>query len=115
MGFLKPFLSWMTNDLCDRFQYVQIDDTKWTLEHLLFGVPQGSILGPLLFSICTADLQDNLSGSISCYQYADDTTFYKQCAVKDLAQNVADFYSSLSHMATWSYKSILALNPVKTK
>ena len=36
--------------------------------------PQESILGPLLFNIYTADLRDNLSDSISCYQYADDTT-----------------------------------------
>ena len=48
MGFSKPFLSWMTY-LCDRRQYVQIDDKKSTLERLQFGVPQGSILGPLLF------------------------------------------------------------------
>ena len=92
----------MANYLCDRFQYVQIDDKKSLLEHLHLGVPQGSSLGPLLFNIYTADLRDNLCDSISCYQYADNTTLYKQCSVKDLAQNVADFSNSLSHMASWS-------------
>ena len=101
----------MTNYLYDRFQYVQLDDRKSLLEHLHFGVSQGSILGPLVFKISIADLQDNLSDSISCYQlYDDDTTLYKQCSVKDLAQNVVDFNNSLSHMA-----SNLALNPVKAK
>jgi len=61
MGFSMPFLSWMTNYLCDRRQYVQIGDKKSTLECLQFGVPQGSIVGPLLFNIYTADLQDNLN------------------------------------------------------
>ena len=100
------------NYLCDRFQYVQIDDKKSLLEHLISGVLQGSILGPLLFNTNTADLRDNLGGSISCYQYADDTKLYKQCSVKDLAQNVADFNNTLSHIAL---KSNLALKPVKTK
>ena len=78
MGFSKPFLSWMTNHLCDRRQYVQIDNKKLTLECLQFGVAQGSILGPLLFNIYTADLQDNLNKtSILCFQYADNTTLYK--------------------------------------
>ena len=88
---------------------------KSTLERLQFGVPHGSILGPLLFNIYTSDLQDSLNNSISCYQYADDTTFYKQSTVKELVQNVADFNNSLRNMASWSYKSNLALNPVKTK
>ena len=61
MGFSMPFLSWMTNYLCDRRQYVQIGDKKSTLECLQFGVPQGSIVGPLLFNIYTAELQDNLN------------------------------------------------------
>ena len=116
MGFSKPFLSWMTNYLCDRRQYVQIDDKKSTLECLQFGVPQGSILAPLLFNIYTADLQDNLNNnSISCFQYADDTTLYKQSTVNELVQNVADFNNSLRNMASWSNKSNLVLNPVTTK
>ena len=109
MGFSKPFLSWMTNYLCDRRQYVQIDDKKSTLERLQFGAPQGSILGPLLFNIYTADLQDSLNNSISCYQYADDTTLYKQSTVNEVMQNVADFNNSLRSMTSWSYKSNLPL------
>ena len=100
------------NYLCD---VVQIDDKKSLLEHLISGVLQGSILGPLLFNTNTVDLRDNLGDSISCFQYADDTKLYKQCSVKDLAQNVADFNNTLSHMALWSLKSNLALKPVKTK
>ena len=57
-----------------------------TIADILFGVPQGSILGPLLFNIYTADLQDSLDNSISCYQYADDTTLYKQSTVNELCK-----------------------------
>ena len=103
------------NYVCDRFQYVQIDDKKSLMEHLTSVLSQGSILGPLLFYTNTADLRDNLSDSISSYQYAVDTKLYKQCSVEDLAQNFADFNNTLSHMASWSLKSNLALKPVKTE
>lgn len=64
LGFSKSFLYWMKQYLCDRFQYVETDDKKSSLEHLHFGVPQGSILRPLLFNVYTADLRDNLRDSI---------------------------------------------------
>ena len=51
---------------------LMIRNRYWNI--YLSGFPQESILGPLLFNIYTADLRDNLSDSISCCQYVDDTT-----------------------------------------
>ena len=46
-------LNLISNYLHDRYQYVQIDDTVSQMRPLIRGVPQGSILGPLLFNIFT--------------------------------------------------------------
>ena len=58
-----------------RKQFVQIDE---------FGVPQGSILGLVLFNVAlnVADLQDNVD--VKCFQYADDTTIYDHAKISDL-------------------------------
>ena len=49
-----------------------------------FGVPQGSILGPMLFNLYVSDLQDHLPSSIGSFQYADDTTLYSSCPAPEL-------------------------------
>ena len=48
LEFSKSFLYWMKNDLCDGFQYVQVDDKKSLLEHLHFGVPPGVNFRPVV-------------------------------------------------------------------
>ena len=53
---------------------VQIDDRISKSVSISFGVPQGSIMGPLIFNIYIADLQEKLD--CACHQYADDTTVY---------------------------------------
>ena len=60
--------------LSERRQLVQIDDKLSELAYVEFGVPQGSILGPVLFKLHVADLQKELD--CPCYHYADDTTFF---------------------------------------
>ena len=76
-GFTGTALAWLRSYLSNRFQYVVIDDTCSNRFDLSFGVPQGSCLGPLLFSIYTSQLFDIVSHHLlQVHCYADDTQLY---------------------------------------
>ena len=75
IGFSKDYLRWLISYLTGRQRFVQIDDNVSDYVNVSFGVPQGSILGPVLSNIYVNDLSDNLD-SIKSYQYADGTTIY---------------------------------------
>ena len=113
MGFSKTFLLWVHNYLTQRRQFVQIDDRSSEMAPVHFGVPQGSILGPVLFNLYVADLQGMLD--CPCYQYADDTTFYLHSKVSALAQCSVELNGVLSRLGDYSESSNLALNCSKTK
>ena len=66
---LQLFKSYLTN----RTQFVEIDDIKSDTLHIATGVPQGSILGPLLFIIYINDFSES-SQVFNFIPYADDTT-----------------------------------------
>ena len=55
-GVCSTTLSWFSSYLSHRFQAIKIGSTLSELHELLFGVPQGSVLGPLLFSLYTTPL-----------------------------------------------------------
>ena len=83
-GFLNSFLRWLNSYLSDRSYFVQIDDRTSESVDVRFGVPQGSILGLMLFNLYISDLQDHLRPSIGSFQYADDTTIYSSCPAPEL-------------------------------
>ena len=74
-GIIGDELMWIKSYLSGRFQYVHCDNVKSEPQLIKFGVPQGSILGLLLFLIQINDLIKKVDGC-SVQMYADDTVIY---------------------------------------
>lgn len=114
-GFSKDYLKWVTSYLTGRRQFVQIDDVMSSTTDVFFGVPQGSILGPVLFNLYVNDLTENLDSTISSHQYADDTTLYTHCKPVNIKSCQENLQSNLDKLSSWSSSNNLVLNPKKTK
>ena len=104
-------LNWFESYLSDRRQYVTYNDTKSSAKDVSCGVPQGSILGPLLFLIYINDLY-NVCRKASPILFADDTNlFYRG---KDLTVLVQEINNGLSQISLWLKSNKLSLNIKKT-
>ncbi|KAL9978237.1 hypothetical protein ACROYT_G015732 [Oculina patagonica] len=76
-GFTGTVLDWFRSYLNDRSQKVVIGNTESKPQPLTSGVPQGSVLGPLLFSLYFGPLQDVIKAhGLDCMMYADDSQLY---------------------------------------
>ena len=74
-GIRDNMLSWFQSYLSNRKQYVSINGEQSESNEINCGVPQGSVIGPLLFLIYINDLP-NISDVLKFYLYADDTNIY---------------------------------------
>ena len=83
LGIKESSVSWFDSYLCDRSQYTVVEGSSSHVEQVGAGVPQGSILGPLLFTCYINDLT-KYTGSLEPFLYADDTALLAKG--KDLAQ-----------------------------
>ena len=72
-GIRGTALDWITNYLSDQKQYVVYNNTKSDEKHITCGVPQGSILGPILFLLYINDIC-NVSDILFLILFADDNT-----------------------------------------
>ena len=70
-GISGKFLNWIKGFLMDRDQCMVFNGCKYRRKKVLSGVPQRSILGPLLFTIYVNDLPQSISGSV--FMFTDDT------------------------------------------
>ena len=77
-GIGGAILDWFKSYLSDCLQYIKIGPILSGAKKLLFGVPQGSVLGPLIFSLYTTPLSKVIQDhpSIGFHFYADDTQFF---------------------------------------
>ena len=104
------FLKLMTSYLKIRTQVVSVHGTKSNVGEISSGVPQGSILGPLLFLIFMNDLLSVLSKNVSATDlYADDTTIYD---IKSGLETL-NLQESLLILQRWCRENGMLLNTEK--
>jgi len=115
MGLSKSALLWILSYLSNRQQFVQVNDKQSRLKDVLFGVPQDSVLGPVIFNLYANDLQDCLKDGSTCFQHADDTTVLLHSPAKDLKDCVNRMNNILQSIESWAADSSLLLNETKTK
>jgi len=106
-------LSWIKSYLLNRSFYVNIEHSKSSVFQLLDGVPQGSVLGPLiLFIIYTTPLSTVISNSSTNHQlYADDTQLLLSFFALDLSPNITHLENTITNVANWMSSNFLSLNP----
>ena len=109
-------LSLVKSYLTDRTQSVKIGEHLSPPVLLNTGIPQGSILGPLLFSMYTAPLEQTLlSEGVSFHFYADDTQIYMSFSAQDAEHSINRLTQVLDLVQTWFTFNKLSLNPDKTE
>lgn len=112
IGICGPALSLLKSYLHNRVQVVSISNVYSRQRTTNIGVPQGSILGPLLFLIYINDLPKCLSSS-QCILYADDTTIFT--SHKDISSLVTILNTDLESIFKWCNTNMLSINASKTK
>ena len=104
-------LKWFESYLGNRQQYVQYGDAKSECRHCTHGVPQGSILGPLLFIVYINDLPNSLSSSLPIL-FADDGGVF--ASSRDIKELCSTMNGEVKQICEWFKVNKLALNVTKT-
>ena len=113
-GFSGIALQWFLSYLHGRSQRVIIGDTIFPPRYLEFGVPQGSILGPLLFTLYIAPLQDViLAYNLNYMFYADDSQVYIAINPNHPSDALTTLRQCVEHIFSWNTRNMLKSNPGK--
>jgi hypothetical protein len=110
-GIHGALLSWFESYLLNRRQRVVVAGKSSNTKHTSAGVPQGSILGPLMFLLYISDLSSNLESRTSLF--ADDTTIIKHIDTNPHL-TIASLNADLDRLQRWADLWKITFNPLKT-
>jgi hypothetical protein len=110
IGINGPLLQWFESYLLDRCQHVTIEgeNSDWT--RIEAGVPQGSVLGPLLFLIYINDFPTNISST--CFLF-DDSLFMDEVITPVDTSNKLN--GDLNVISDWASRWLVTMNPKKLR
>ena len=111
-GIKGNYLGWMKEFLMNRRQRVVVNGVASDWRDVISGVPQGSVLGPLLFVIYINDLPSCMENGSQIYLYADDTKILK--AIEE-ENGCCRLQRDLNNMKKWTEKWLLSLHPDKSR
>jgi Reverse transcriptase (RNA-dependent DNA polymerase) len=115
-GFNGKVLSWLESYLSSRS--FRVDINSFLSDHfpLHQGVPQGSVLGPLLFILYTTPLSSLIcESSMNHHLYADDTQLFISFAASDFSANMLHLQTTIALVSNWMSLNFLSLNQTKTE
>lgn len=102
IGIQGNILKWITNFLSNRKQRVMVNGVCSEWSNVTSGIPQGSVLGPIMFTIFINDLPISLNSSVKIF--ADDTKIYNSIENRDVLQD------DLDKLISWSNTWLLPFN-----
>ena len=115
-GISGTVLNWFSSYLSNRFQSVEIQQTRSQPLPLKYGVPQGSVLGPVLFTLYSQPLSDTIvQHGCDHHKYADDTQLEKSSPPCDFPLILKELEICISSIKQWMLCNKLKLNDDKTE
>ena len=106
-GFDSNSINFFTSYLSNRCQKVKCGSLISKENSIEIGIPQGSILGPILFIIYVNDFSSCFK-NINCIEYADDTTL--ECSGNTLAVVEKRLQNNVNNASNWLFKNNLIVN-----
>src|SRR6218665_1275737 len=115
-GITASALQWISSFLALRSHSVKLSGSSSKIFSVLFVVPQGSILGPLLFILYTSNIVNIASQhGLLVHLYADDTQLYIKLCCKNLENIKVKMVACIHHIQSWCASMRLKLNAAKTE
>jgi len=114
-GFNGTVISWLASYLSSRSFVVTINSTSSAQFPLRQGVPQGSVLGPLLFILYTTLSSLISDSSVGHHLYADDTQLFISFVASKFSTNIVHLQTTIDLVSQWMSSNLLSLNQSKTE
>ena len=111
-GFYGALYDWMCDYRSQRMQHADVNRKTSTIKEIEFGVRQGSLLVPHLFSIHVNDLTDSITKG-ELVMFVDDTTIF--CINDNIEEEIYCLNASANELLNWCNRNQLAVHTYKTE